>query len=47
MRGKNYSMVVFVPNLDVNKLDGTKDDEGGDTAAPIFKEVVNSLKSMN
>jgi cell division protein FtsI/penicillin-binding protein 2 len=50
LRGKNYSMVVFVPEIYVNEKDGNKqvkqvkkDEEGGDTAAPIFKEIVNAL----
>ena len=43
LNGKNYSMVVFVPNIDVD-IKGKVDEEGGNTAAPIFKEVVNSLK---
>ncbi|MBU3191268.1 penicillin-binding protein 2 [Clostridium bowmanii] len=40
LRGKNYSMVVFV-----NKID--KEESGGSTAAPIFKEIVNAFKDMD
>jgi cell division protein FtsI/penicillin-binding protein 2 len=52
LNGKNYSMVVFVPNIYVSQDDKTKkegkaDEEGGTTAAPIFKEVVNALKAMD
>ena len=52
LNGKNYSMVVFVPNIYVNQKDDKdserkKDEEGGDTAAPIFKEIVNALKAMD
>lgn len=39
---KNYSMVVFVNNIDVN-IEGKIDEEGGTTAAPIFKEVVKAI----
>ncbi|MBU3126289.1 penicillin-binding transpeptidase domain-containing protein [Clostridium tagluense] len=42
-KGKNYSMVVFVNNIGMN-VNGIADEEGGGTAAPIFKEVVNALK---
>ena len=36
--GKNYSMVVFVQ--DINK----DDESGGNTAAPIFRDIVLNLK---
>ena len=39
-------MVVFVNNIEMN-VEGVADEEGGDTAAPIFKEVVNALKDMD
>jgi cell division protein FtsI/penicillin-binding protein 2 len=38
---KNYSMVVFVDNID------PKEEEGGNTAAPIFKEIINALKEID
>ncbi len=42
----NYSMVVFVNNIGMN-VKGIADEEGGGTAAPIFKEVINTLKSID
>lgn len=45
LNGKNYSMVVFVPDIDIN-IEGKYDEEGGTTAAPIFKEIVESLKTF-
>ena len=43
LNGKNYSMVVFVPDIDIN-IKGKNDEEGGTTAAPIFKEIIETLK---
>ncbi|MGH4137187.1 penicillin-binding transpeptidase domain-containing protein [Clostridium sp.] len=40
LRGKNYSMVVCVNNID-------KNEAGGSTAAPIFKEIVNAIKDID
>jgi len=40
LRGKNYSMTVLVNNIDIK-------ESGGNTAAPIFKEVVNAIKDIN
>ncbi|MBU3158583.1 penicillin-binding protein 2 [Clostridium frigoris] len=45
LNGKNYSMVVYVNDIKMN-IAGIADEEGGGTAAPIFKKVVNSLKNM-
>lgn len=45
LNGKNYSMVVFVNHIDTN-VNGLADEEGGGTAAPIFKKVVNAFKDM-
>ena len=45
LNGKNYSMVVYVNDIKMNRA-GIADEEGGGTAAPIFKEVVNALKNM-
>lgn len=44
LNGKNYSMVVFVPKILIN-IEGKNDEEGGNTAAPIFKEIVEKLKN--
>lgn len=38
LNGKSYTMVVFVPQLNDNKLGG------GNTAAPVFKDIVLALK---
>lgn len=40
---KNYTMVVFTP--DIQSLKGTNNEDlgGGDTAAPIFKDIVKKL----
>lgn len=38
--GKYYSMVVFVKDIDMEK------EGGGNTAAPIFKSIVESIKDM-
>ena len=40
---KNYSMVVFTPEIQSIKDSNTQDLGGGDTAAPIFKNVVKKL----
>lgn len=47
LKKKNYSVVVFVENIELSKIEGLNSQGGGDTAAPIFKEVVKSLKSMD
>ena len=47
LHGKNYSMVVFVNNIEMSSVKGVADEEGGGTAAPIFKKVVNAVKSMD
>lgn len=39
LNGKTYTMIIFVPNL---KNDG-ENLGGGNTAAPIFKDIVKSL----
>ena len=41
----NYSMVVFVKHIDAGQTEGIGSQGGGDTAAPIFKKVINALKS--
>jgi len=47
LKGKNYSMVVFVEHIEVSKEEGINSQGGGDTAAPIFKEVLNALKAID
>ncbi|MGH4125148.1 MAG: penicillin-binding transpeptidase domain-containing protein [Clostridium sp.] len=47
LRGKSYSMVVFVEHIELSKEEGLNSQGGGDTAAPIFKEVVNALKAID
>ena len=44
LQGKNYSMVVFVEDIEISKEEGFNSQGGGDTAAPIFKEIVNRVK---
>jgi cell division protein FtsI/penicillin-binding protein 2 len=44
LQGKNYSMVVFVEDIELSKEEGFNSQGGGDTAAPIFKEIVNRVK---
>ena len=38
---KNYTMVVFTPKIE--STNGNEDLGGGDTAAPIFKDIVKKL----
>lgn len=45
LNGINYSMVVFVPEILIN-IEGKNDEDGGTTAAPIFKEIVEALKTI-
>lgn len=42
--GKNYTMIVFTPSIET-KNNNTNNEElgGGDTAAPIFKDIVKKL----
>ena len=40
---KNYSMVVFTPEIQAIKDANSQELGGGDTAAPIFKDVVKKL----
>ena len=47
LRGKNYSMVVFVKNIVVSLIEDENSEGGGTTAAPIFKEIVNALKELD
>lgn len=42
INNKTYTMVVFVPNIQ-GKGDAGMDLGGGDTAAPIFREIIKSL----
>jgi cell division protein FtsI/penicillin-binding protein 2 len=40
---KNYTMVVFTPEIESVKGGGDEALGGGDTAAPIFKDIVKNL----
>jgi len=40
---KNYTMVVFTPEIESLKGANNQDLGGGDTAAPIFKDIVKKL----
>lgn len=40
---KNYTMVVFTPEIQAIKDTNSQDLGGGDTAAPIFKDIVKKL----
>lgn len=40
---KNYTMIVFTPDIEYENLAETEELGGGDTAAPIFKDIVNQL----
>ncbi|HEY8889587.1 MAG TPA: penicillin-binding transpeptidase domain-containing protein [Clostridium sp.] len=42
-KGIDYSMVVFVKNITLGQKEGIGSQGGGDTAAPIFKKVVEAL----
>lgn len=42
INNKKYSMIVFTPDLNA-KEDKNEELEGGDTAAPIFKDIVEKL----
>ncbi|SFC71668.1 penicillin-binding transpeptidase domain-containing protein [Clostridium uliginosum] len=42
---KSYTMVVFIPDIGAEDPSKTKDLGGGDTAAPIFKDIVSKLNS--
>jgi Cell division protein FtsI/penicillin-binding protein 2 len=43
--GKNYTMVVFTPDIQMDKDANNEDLGGGDTAAPIFKDIVKTLNA--
>ena len=40
---KNYTMVVFTPEIEAMKGSNNEELGGGDTAAPIFKDIVKTL----
>ncbi|MGL5576193.1 MAG: penicillin-binding transpeptidase domain-containing protein [Sarcina sp.] len=46
MNGEYYNMVVFVPNIEGKGEDG-KELGGGNTATPIFKEIVSKILENN
>ncbi|WP_294371145.1 penicillin-binding protein 2 [uncultured Clostridium sp.] len=43
MEDKKYTMIVFTPNIECVKDANNNDAGGGDTAAPIFKSIVEKL----
>ena len=43
---KTYTMVVFVPDIEGKGKDG-EDMGGGNTAAPIFREIVKKVVQVN
>ncbi|WP_185903737.1 penicillin-binding transpeptidase domain-containing protein [Hathewaya massiliensis] len=48
INNKNYSMVVLVRDIDwVKRKDGGKEEDGGNTAAPIFKKIVENFNEKN
>ncbi|CAM2984701.1 penicillin-binding transpeptidase domain-containing protein [Hathewaya histolytica] len=48
LKGKNYSMVILVRDIDwMKKSSGGKEEDGGSVAAPIFKDIVEILKEKN
>lgn len=42
---KTYTMVVFIPNIELQNLETNVELGGGDTAAPIFKDIVKTLNN--
>ncbi|KJZ83073.1 hypothetical protein ClosIBUN13A_CONTIG83g01073 [Clostridium sp. IBUN13A] len=40
---KKYTMIVFTPDIELIKNANNNDAGGGDTAAPIFKDIVEKL----
>lgn len=46
MDGKKYTLLVVAPNIDDNHPDG-RELGGGNTGAPIFRQIINSLISNN
>lgn len=44
---KNYTMVVFTPDIKAKENTNNEELGGGDTAAPIFKDIVKTLNSKN
>lgn len=40
---KKYTMVVFTPDIKSKSITGNEELGGGDTAAPIFKDIVKKL----
>ena len=42
---KNYTMVVFTPDIQSNKNADNEELGGGDTAAPILKDIVQTLNT--
>lgn len=48
INNKDYSMVVLVRDIDwVKRKYGGKEEDGGNTAAPIFRKIVENLSEKN
>lgn len=45
VNNKNYTMIVFTPQIKSNNGVNNEDLGGGDTAAPIFKDIVKTLSN--
>ncbi|EHI98373.1 Peptidoglycan glycosyltransferase [Clostridium sp. DL-VIII] len=43
---KKYTMVVFTPDINSSKATDNEELGGGDTAAPVFKDIVKKLNGM-
>jgi cell division protein FtsI/penicillin-binding protein 2 len=43
---KKYTMVVFTPDINSSKAGDNEELGGGDTAAPVFKDIVKKLNGM-
>ncbi|MEG1870484.1 MAG: penicillin-binding transpeptidase domain-containing protein [Peptostreptococcaceae bacterium] len=46
MSGKKYTLIVVAPNIGDNHPDG-RELGGGNTGAPIYRQIINSLISTN
>ena len=46
MDGKKYTLLVVAPNIGDSHPDG-RELGGGNTGAPIFRQIINSLNSNN
>ena len=46
MDGEKYTLLVVAPNIGENHPDG-RELGGGNTGAPIFRQIINSLISYS